>query len=515
MKPKAHLVRSGTVLTLAAVMFSLSACSGGGGTPSSGEATTTLKLGVGAAPASFDPAQIENNGNALELAQPVYDSLLHRAPNGDIQPWLAKDWKYNDNKTQLTLDLRDDVTFSDGTKFDAKSAADNLNRFKSRGGPQASMLADVSNVAATDADTVTLTLAQPNPALASYLTTVAGLQVSPASFDNPSLATEPAGSGPYKLDTSATTSGSIYTYIARDNYWNKDAVKFNKIEIRVLTDPSAMANAFASGQIDAGPAGVTNLDQFKGSGAQVDTVEGDWAGFMMFDRTGKLSKPLGDVRVRQAFNMALDKEALLQTLQKGLGTVTTQIFSPEDPGYVPELDKKYSHDPQQAKKLLADAGYPDGIDITMVAASVTPADVLSVYAQQLAEAGIRVTWETQDINAFLSTMFSGKSAINPMQLGAKGGWEMINQLVAPNAPWNPLKDQTPELEAMIKDVQFAADDAARATAVKKVNTYLVDNAWFAPWYRLASPYAFKADHVGVEMQYQQTLPSIYNFKPAS
>lgn len=92
---------------------------------------------------------------------------------------------------------------------------------------------------------------------------------------------------------------------------------------------------------------------------------------------------------------------------------------------------------------------------------------------------------------------------------------MINQLVAPNAPWNPLKDQTPELEAMIKDVQFAADDAARATAVKKVNTYLVDNAWFAPWYRLASPYAFKADHVGVEMQYQQTLPSIYNFKPAS
>ncbi|MTE24896.1 ABC transporter substrate-binding protein [Microbacterium sp. ZXX196] len=478
------------------------------------EQTTTLKLGLANAPQSFDPAQMGDAGNMLQYAQAVYDSLLHKAPDGTIEPWLATDWKYNDDNTELTLTLRDDVTFANGEKFTPEVAVANLEHFKAGGGPQGSMLAELESVAVGEGNTVVLKLSAPNPSLISYLTTVAGLQVSMEGLENPDLATVPSGSGPYKYDADGSTSGSVYSFEAREDYWNEDIVDFDTVEIRVLEDPAAVANAFASGQVDAVPASVETLAQFENTSAKIDTVEGDWSGFMMFDRTGQLAEPLGDVRVRQAFNYAIDRDQVLETVVRGYGTVTTQIFSPEDPGYVPELDDAYDYDPERAKELLAEAGYPDGFDVTMIVYSASPADTLAVYAQQLAEVGIRVTWETQDLNTFLVSMTTGKTGINPMQFGAKGGWEMINQLIAPNAPWNPLHDQTDELTALIEEVRTATDDAAQAEAVQKVNTYVVENAWFSPWFRVASPYATNPEKVSVEMQYQQTIPSLYNFSPA-
>lgn len=499
---------------IAAVAVAAIALSGCAPAARQAEQTTTLKLGLANAPQSFDPAQMGDAGNQLQYAQAVYDSLLYKAPDGTIEPGLATAWEYNDDNTELTLTLRDDVTFANGEEFTPEVAVANLEHFKAGGGPQGSMLAELESVAVGDGNSVVLKLSAPNPSLISYLTTVAGLQVSMEGLESPDLATVPSGSGPYEYDASGSTSGSMYSFEARDDYWNEDIVDFDTVEIRVLQDPAAIANAFASGQVDAVPASVETLSQFESAGAKIDTVEGDWSGFMMFDRTGQLAEPLGDVRVRQAFNYAIDRDQVLETVVRGYGTVTTQIFSPEDPGYLPELDDAYDYDPKKAKELLAEAGYPDGFDVTMIVYSATPADTLAVYAQQLAEVGIRVTWETQDLNTFLVSMTTGKTGINPMQFGAKGGWEMINQLIAPTAPWNPLQDQTEELTALIEEVRTATDDAAQAEAVQAVNTYVVDNAWFAPWFRVASPYATNPEKVSVEMQYQQTIPSLYNFSPA-
>ncbi|WP_433676939.1 ABC transporter substrate-binding protein [Microbacterium gorillae] len=510
---KSTRTRTGSILAVvAAAALALTACAPSAGQPDS--ATTTLKLGLANAPQSFDPAQMGDAGNMLQYAQAVYDSLLYKAPDGTIEPWLASDWSYNEDNTELTLTLRDDVTFANGEEFTPEVAVANLEHFKAGGGPQGSMLAELESVAVAGDDSIVLKLSAPNPSLVSYLTTVAGLQVSPEGLADPELATTPSGSGPYTYDAASSTSGSVYTFEKRDDYWNEATVNFDKVEVRVFTDPAAIANAFASGQIDAAPASVDTLSQFENAGAKIDTVEGDWSGFMIFDRTGQLSEPLGELKVRQALNYAIDRDQVLATVVHGYGTVTTQIFSPEDPGYVAELDAAYNYDPARAKELLAEAGYPDGFDVTMIVFAQTPADTLAVYAQQLAEVGIRVTWETQDLNTFLVSMTTGKSPINTMQFGAKGGWEMINQLVAPTAPWNPLNDQVDELTTLIESVRTATDEAAQTEAVRAVNTYIVENAWFAPWFRVASPYATNPTKISVEMQYQQTIPSLYNFSPA-
>lgn len=508
------LTRTVSALALVGAMsLGLAACSSDASTaPADG--ADTLRLALGNAPTSFDPAQMGDAGNMLEYAQAVYDSLLYKAPDGTIEPWLASEWSYNDDRTELTLVLRDDVSFANGEKFNADVAVANLTHFKEGNGPQAGMLAEVTDISAADEYTVVITLSAPNPSLESYLTTVAGLQVSPEGLESADLATVPSGSGPYSFNASESTTGNLYEFNKREDYWNPDIVDFDNVEIRVIADAAAMANAFASGQVDAAPASVETLSQFENAGAQIDTVEGDWTGFMMFDREGQLLEPLEDVRVRQAFNYAIDRDQVLETVQRGYGSLTTQIFSEDDPAYVPELDDAYGYDPDKAKQLLDEAGYGDGFDVTMVTYTGMPADTLAVYAQQLEAIGIRVTWETQDVNTWLTSMTTGKSAINVMQLGAKGGWEMINQLVAPSAPWNPLHDETDELNEMIHAVQFAADDATLAAALQDVNRYLVDNAWFAPWYRVASPYATNPDVLTVDMQFQQTLPSLYNFAPA-
>jgi len=307
-----------------------------------------------------------NWGNESLYNQAVYDSLLQVSPAGVIEPHLATAWSYNAAKTVLTMTLRTGVKFTDGTPFDASVAAQNLEAFHKGTSNNASFLINMASAAAVSPTTLVIRLKQPDPAFLTYLAQAAGSQESPKAWKSPTAATVPVGSGPYVLDTKATVVGSSYVFTANPNYWDKPEQHYSKIVMNVYTSATTVLDAIEGGQVNAANTfDDTTIPQIQNAGFAVYPLQLNWAGLSLADRNGRMSGPLGNVKVRQAINYAFDRAALLKDMSEGYGSVTSQVFPTSSPGYERSLDSYYSFDPAKAKQLLAEAGYPHGFTLDM------------------------------------------------------------------------------------------------------------------------------------------------------
>jgi len=344
---------AGAALALAGPLV-LSACGGSSGSSS------TLTLGV-ITPATTFEAPDMNWGNESTYNQAVYDSLVQASPAGVIEPHLATAWSYNAARTVLTMTLRTGVTFTDGTPFNASVAVKNLEAFQKGTSNNASDLVNMASATVVSPTELVIRLKQPDPAFLTYLGEAAGSQESPNAWKTPTAATVPVGSGPYVLDTKATVVGSSYVFTANPNYWDKPEQHYSKIVMNVYTTATTVLDAIEGGQVNAANTfDDTTIPQIQDAGFTVYPLQLNWAGLSLFDRDGTMSGPLGKVQVRQAINMAFDRAALLKDMSDGYGSVTTQVFPPNSPGYESSLNSYYSFDPAKAKQLLADAGYPGG-----------------------------------------------------------------------------------------------------------------------------------------------------------
>lgn len=491
--------------------LALSACGGASGTSNPGAAkTTTLALGAVQEIRSWDPAQA-HVGHILQPYQVAYDSLLLREPDGKLRPMLATEWKYNETNTKLTVDLRTDVTFSDGAKFDAEAAKANLDHFKQANGPQMAQLTAVSDIAVVDPDTIELNLTAPDPSLEFYLSQAAGLMGSPKALGTEGIKTEPVGSGPYVMDKAATVKDSQSVFTARKDYWNKDLQKFEKVTFKILTDPTARTNALVSGQVDATLLDPKTGKQAEGAKMKLAANQVDWQGLLLLDRDGTKNPPLADVRVRQAINHAFDRKTILDQVLLGQGTPTSQPFGKDSGAWVEELEDKYPYDPEKAKALLKEAGYETGVAIEVPSLPGFES-LLAVLKQQLADVGITLNIGAALTNTFTSDIAAQKFSTMYFSLFQGEPWVAINQIVSTKALYNPFKNTTPELQAKIDAVQNGGEKADELA--KDVNRYVVEEAWFAPLFRVNQMY-YHNDKITVTPQIQQAVPSIYNYAPAS
>ena len=208
-------------------------------------------------------------GNRSPYYQAVFDTLLLATPEGTIEPWLATEWSYNEDNTVLTLTLRDDVTFTDGSQLTGDVVVKNLQRFKDGTSPDAGYFAGVASFEAPDDTTVVITLSAPDPAMLNYLTRDPGLVGAEASLDSADVATTPIGSGPYILDTAATVTGTTYAYTKNPDYWNPDVQHYDNLVINVLADPTAALNAIKAGEAN-GVKLATNDALDRGRGRRLD-----------------------------------------------------------------------------------------------------------------------------------------------------------------------------------------------------------------------------------------------------
>lgn len=481
---------------VAAVAVALTAC-GGSTTPAGGDGDTadaTLTLGVQAPPNSLDPAQI-HDGTQRYVWGSVYDTLIYSDNDGELQPAAAESWEYSDDAMTLTLHLRDDMTFSDGDPVTSEAVKVTLERTRDTAGPQQSNLAAIASIDTPDEHTAVLNLSQPDPNLLVALAFGSGVIGDPDTINEERTALDPVGSGPYVLNREETVDSSKYVLERRDDHWNADAYPFQTITIRAIQDRTALFNALLTGELDAGTVDETQAGQIEAAGYNLTRVDGTAVGqIVIADRAGTLVPALADVRVRQAINMAFDRQGIIDAILQGLGQPTTQIFNSLSPAFIEDLDDAYPYDPERARELIAEAGYPDGFTLTMPA-NLFVQLLQPTITQALADIGITVEWEP----------------VPAQQSGQTTNWGMyFNQGgVAPpsrttvlyfseNGSHNPFGVTDPTLDELRQRLAATTDPEAANEIYREINTFAVENAWFAPIFYQATKWATKdgVEYVG-------------------
>jgi len=473
-------VRAAVGLILSGTLV-LSACGGSGGDAggSGGESDGVLTVALENTLPGWDWRKQINAGHAGLEWRPVYDTLLRTRTDGSVEPNAAEEFSYNEDRTVLTLKMREGMTFTDGAPVDAEAAKFSLEGFRDGGGPDSARLAGIK-VDVVDDMTLTLTLPAPNAGLVTQLGGSAGQLVSPATLESKTLDTQPIGSGPYTLNTEETVTGSKFVFDRNPDYWNPDEFPYDKVEFLVMADETAQLNALASGQIDAAEISHGSIEQAESSGAHVETFPNVWTGIYFVDRAGEKIPALGDVRVRQAINMVFDKDAIVKAIWNGHGAANSSIFGPGTAGYREDLTDHYEYDLEAAKKLMADAGYADGFDIVLPEVDFYNDDYTAIAVQQLAELNIRAKVSSIPREESISRIVGGEFPMFVYKLPVNPEVDQVTNYLRPTGPFNPLHNEDPELTKLLSEWAVADEDKV-GDVYKKINEFVVENAWFAPF----------------------------------
>lgn len=479
----------------------------GGGGDSGGK----LTIGTHVDAPTWDPS-LASPIHGLQYLQPIYDSLLRRAPDGELIPMLASEWETSEDRLTITFKLREDVTFGDGAELDAEAVRLNLERMQKGTGGAASRMDAVDSIETPDQSTVVLNLSTPNPALLDFLAgNVGGFIASPVAIEEEQLESAPIGSGPYELDAERTTRGSQYVFTKREQYWDPDLQHFDEVEIRVLETGTPILNGLLSGQVDAAQLTPKTAAPAKEEGFEELSYPVDFFGLFLMDREGELAAPLADKRVRQAINFAIDKESFLAQVAMGYGELTSSSFGPDSSAYLPELDDYYSYDPDKSKQLLADAGYENGFEITVPTSANDDPAVTATLQENLSAVGIEVQWETVTPADYLPELRNGTYPMATFSQAQNKTWRAIQTLILPAANFNPMRIEDSEVARLTDIIQQAeVDSDEEISAAQELNRYIVEEAWYAPFYRVLTTY-FSNDTVVVEGQAMQAIPSLYSY----
>jgi peptide/nickel transport system substrate-binding protein len=337
----------------------------------------------------------------------IFEGLTRITENGTVQPYLADDWMVSpDNKT-WTFKLRRNVKFHDGTAFDStdvKAAFERYGSEKSTNKNKATF-ANMEAITAPDPATVIIRLKEVNAILPFDLGLATAVITAPESAEN--NATKPIGTGPFKFDR--WVKGDSITLVAAETWRTPSSVKIKTVRFRFISDPNAGVAAMLAGDVDAFPQFNTYeaVKQFEADPrftVTTGTTEGET---ILSINNGK--KPFDDVRVRRAIAHAIDRNAIIAGALYGFGMPIGSHFPPHNPAYV-DLTGLYPHDVAKAKALLAEAGYPNGIDVSLrLPPPVYARRGGEVVAAQLAQAGIRAKIENVDFPLWLDQVFTKKN----------------------------------------------------------------------------------------------------------
>jgi peptide/nickel transport system substrate-binding protein len=336
----------GTIV--AATSVTLAACSGAGSTGSSG----VLRIGYDFASQftnTFDPAKSSGNCDAIVTA-PIYDTLLHISPGGVLEPGLATSWSINGDV--IMLHLRSGVEFSNGEPFNAQAVKAGLLHDKLNS--TLSDLALINSISVINPLTIKINYASNIGIELLYgMTGIEGMIPAPDNYKN--ATSDPVGAGPFEFVS--YQPGSELILKANPNYWDKSAYHIPKIEfIEVGVGPEE-ATALEAGSVDMTPIQPTSYPVLKGNSSYGVAVQTATA----YDEFQfRFSPPFENQLVREAVEFAINRSAINQVANQGLGVVANQPFPSDSPGYVPSVANLYPYDPAKAKQLLAQAGYAPG-----------------------------------------------------------------------------------------------------------------------------------------------------------
>lgn len=352
----------------------------------------TLRLSAQQNPSSLNP-QTGNSGSDHVILYPLYDSLVEwDYTTLQAKPGLAEKWAYPDPST-LVLTIRDGVTFHDGTKLDGAAVRYNLLRAKTDERSNIkSDLATVEDITASG-QTVTLKLKQADSALPLILSDRAGMISSPKAMEEHGRDYDrrAVGTGAMKLVSWADNERVVM--VKNDSYWKKDRPLQDGMVFQIIPELPTGLRSVTAGQNDLVyylvPQQKQLIDRARNLGSAVGPSLLCVHAYFNYGRA-----PLDNVKVRQALNYAVDREEFNKATHGGIAETTSTILPRAHWACATEYSGTFTYDPDRARKLLAEGGHPNGIDILGVGyAEQLQVQQQEVLIEQMRKAGIRLRWE--------------------------------------------------------------------------------------------------------------------------
>jgi peptide/nickel transport system substrate-binding protein len=417
----------------------------------------------------------------------THEPFIYMNADGSFRPGLATSWRYlkpmarsgRANK-DFELTLRRNARFSDGAPVTAQAVKAWLEYFPKGNGPHAGSMGPISSVETIGRWTVRIHLKSPNPVMPYTLSDQNnwGAISSPNAIANPALmATNTYGAGPYKLEPAQTVMNDHYTFVPNPYYYDKSKIKWSKVVLKVISTPTSALQALQAGQVDFVSGDPTTAGAAARSGfTVVHAPFANW-GFTL-DVAGVVSKPLADVRVRQALNYALDRKTIAASLYGRYGRPTSALLTPD--GTDPKYTNYYSYNPGRAKALLAAAGYPNGFALDEVVVHPAGVPLAQAVAKYLGDVGVKLNLDVKTtVPAYGQAVLGNTKSpmIQALMAYFRPMWAQYVFVIKPGSSFNRLRggwhDRT------INNLWLKGQRAAKPTTYwKQITARLTSQALF-------------------------------------
>jgi peptide/nickel transport system substrate-binding protein len=474
---------------------------------------------------TLDP-HAQNEGPTHTLLHQLYEPLLLRDHAGKIHPTLALSWKVTEDPAVWEFKLRQGVKFHDGNAFNADDVVFSLDRARQPTSDMKGLLTSIDSVTKVGDYTVHIRTKGPNPLLPNYLTNLymmdkewseanntVAVQDYKAKVDN--FAVRNAnGTGPYKL---VSREQDIKTVLKRNEaYWGKGEVPLGITDIvyTVIKNDSTRVAALLSGQVDlvqdVPPQDIDRLQRTANLkvnfGPENRTIffGMDVASPELKTSNIKGKNPFADKRVRQAINMAVDREAINRAVMRGQSVPAGIIAPPFVNGYTKELDTLPKVDLPKATALLKEAGYGSGFSVTMHCPNdryINDAAICTAATAMLAKIGIKVNLQAQP-KALHFPLIQKEPPQTELYLL---GWGvptydshyifsfLYHTRSKSDGSWNATRYSSPEADAAIRSLTSEVDKAKRDATIAKLWAALADETNYIAIHHQVLAYAMTRD----------------------
>ncbi len=446
-------------------------------TPSPGPTTRrggALTVALAAAGDGVEPHKTVTAAT-FQITRNLYDTLVQVDPQSRILPDLATTWETSDDGLKWTFHLRDDVSFHNGRAMTAADVKVSFERILApdTASPRAKDYQIIADIQTPDDRTVVFTLSQPQAAFLSNLAYGWAAIVPEEAAET--LRTNPVGTGPFQFVEWVPDS---HVKLQRfDNYFVADVPYLDEVTFRVITDPAARLISLKTGEVDVVPEvpaqEIAGLKEEPG----IKVIQQPFNGIQLL-AINNARAPFDNLLVRQALNHAIDKQAVIEGAQWGTGVPIGSHMPPVSDFYM-DLTNRYPYDPEKARELLAEAGYPDGFEATIALPQPYDFHIRNgeVIADQLAKVGIQARLETIEWATYLEQVYYGRDYALTT-LGHTGRLDpdpFLNRYVS-DSKEDYMNYDNPRYDELVKEGAVSTDPVRREEIYAEMQQMLADDA---------------------------------------
>jgi peptide/nickel transport system substrate-binding protein len=433
------------------------------------QSPAALVVQVATEPPGLDLTATPASATAGVVLYNVQECLVKVDRHGKLVPWLAERWHTSDNRN-YTFFLKKGVRFHNGREL---KAADVKFVFQRAMNPETKhpypgYYSAIADIIVKDDSTITFSLKTVNANFLLNLARQGSVIYPPEAVET--LKSAPIGTGPYRVGE--WVRGDRIVLVKNPDYHVKGLPKLDRVIFRFIPDPNAALAALKAGDVDAslfglGPEHITDLQK----DPRFTVIVGDTTNDVIL-AMNNARKPYADVRVRRAITHAINKADVLRGAMFGMGKILGTNVDPLNPYYV-DLANAMPYDPAKAKKLLADAGYPNGFDTVLKVSPQYYYTVRSgeIIADQLGKVGVKVKIEQIEWSQWLSRVW--KDADYDLTIiGHAEAWDIANYA----NPKYYFRYDSPKFQELFKQSEVTLDDAARRDLYVRMQKMLVEDA---------------------------------------